>query len=809
MNFKERLNQRTPILLDGGMGTVLFEKLPGYEGAFELLNSENPDVIEDIHSLYLEAGSEMIETNTFGGSRLKLAEFGLRERCEEINEKGASLARRAADRYNAFVGGSVGPTGLLAEPMGETPAETIYESFAAQMRGLSRGGADAIIIETMTDVQEAKLALLAARDNTDLPVICSMTFDLSGKTPTGSDMLTAFTTLASAGASMVGANCGMGPAQIVKLYSLSISALKEAGIPLSAWSNAGLPEMIDGKTHYGLREDSFAASSIELVEMGIQLIGGCCGTRPSHIKALADLLSQHNITSPAYSFRHRAVTSRTSRFSFEDSGLVVVGERLNPSARKAFAKDLSEGRQTFLRQEAVKQKEEGAHILDINVGLPGIDEKSAMKKSVTVLSNSVDIPLMIDSDNPEVIEAALMTCPGIPIVNSINATDKSIETILPLIKRFGCFVVGLCLDEGGIFPDSARRIAAGEKLLSRLAEAGVTSDRVFIDPLVLTESAEPGSAIETLKVISHFSSKGIKTSVGLSNISFGLPQRKFINSAFLKASIQNGLTAAIVNPVTAQFSDALELSDEEKLASDFLNGSDPGASAYIEHFKNSGGDNAAAASAPSAPPENIMELLFNYVVEGNSDDIETALDEALKDHSPSDIMNQALLQGLEKVGELYSSGEYFLPQMISSANAMKKGFLKLKPMLTDKSTPRLGRAVICTVKGDIHDIGKNIVAMMMENHGFEVTDLGKDVPCETIIQTALDSQADLICLSSLLTTTMGEMKNVRETLNQRGIDIPVMIGGAVVTDDYARSIGAHYSSDAVECVKVAKSILGV
>jgi len=805
MNFKEKLLTAEPIIIDGGMGSLLFQKIPGYAGSFELLNVEKPEILQDIHRQYFEAGSELVETNTFGGSIIKLAEYGLEHRCAEINEAGAALARKVADEYNGFVGGSVGPTGKLIEPMGETPAEEIYKSYAEQMIGLERGGAHVIAIETMNDIQEAKLALMAARDNTSLPVICSMTFEENGKTMTGTDMLTAFSTLSEYGAHVVGANCSMGPAAMVKIFRDNIQALAELGIPLSVWSNAGLPEMIDGRTVYRLSADSFAASSLELADMGVKVIGGCCGTTPEHIAALKKAVSGKTFSPRRHERSYGYITSRSKVLDLKKHrGLILLGERLNPTARKKFAEDLREGRQTFLRAESRKQVEEGAHILDINVGVPSIDETAVMNRSIITLSSTVDVPLMIDSDNAAVIERALLTYPGIPIVNSVNGKEKSIRTVIPLLKRFGCFVVALCLDDSGVHQDAEKRIAAGRRLLDTLDSEGIDLNRVFVDPLILAESAEPGSALETLKVIEYFSKKGIKTSIGLSNISFGLPQRKHINTVFLNLALARGLTAAIINPSAVRIID--EYSPEEKLALEFLEGNDPGAARYIAHFRESSAAESGTA-AGSAAQRNGIDQIYHSVVEGNVDDIEEQVQAALKEHDPPVIMNQGLLRALEKVGDLYSTGEYFLPQMIASANTMKKGFNILKPLLAGESAEKRGKVVICTVKGDIHDIGKNIVAMMMENHGFEVRDLGKDVPAETIIQTARDISADLICLSSLLTTTMNEMRNISELLKEAKLDIPLLVGGAVVNEEYAKSIGAHYGKDAVDGVNKAKSLM--
>jgi 5-methyltetrahydrofolate--homocysteine methyltransferase len=805
MTFNERLASGQPIIIDGAMGTLLFQEVPNHRGPFELLNTDNPSVVANIHAQYFEAGAHLVETNTFGASRIKLDEFGLGRRCEEINEQGASLAKKAAAPYNGLVAGSAGPTGKLVEPMGDFPAEEIYQSFAAQFRGLERGGADVIVIETMNDIQEARLALLAAKEATSLPVLCSMTFEENGKTMTGTDMVTAFATLAASGADVIGANCSMGPEGLLGIFEKNINAVLSIGLPVSVWSNAGLPSFVNGETVYSLGPDEFAALSRKFAHLGLSVIGGCCGTTPRHIAALARSLSTERFPGRTFTKTWSRITSRSASLDLSQRpGLILVGERLNPTARKKFSQDLREGKQSFLRHEAPLQVEEGASILDINVGVPGIDEVAAMAASVSTLSGIVGAPLMIDSDNSAVLEKALLLYPGIPVINSINGKKQSLKSVLPLLKRFGCYAVALCLDDSGIHRSAEKRIQAGERLLGILSNEGINADRIFIDPLILAESAEPGAALETLRVIEHFSSRGIKTSIGLSNISFGLPQRKHINNVFLRMALKAGLTAAIVNPSTVELT--ASGSDEETMADDFLQGRDPGAVRYIAHFA-AAQESKASPGTTAADSGDPLQRVFANVVQGNSDDIEDNIRSALKGHGPDSIMNQGLLRGLEKVGDLYSSGEYFLPQMISSAAAMKKGFALLKPLLSRNSGTTAGTVVICTVRGDIHDIGKNIVAMMLENHGFTVHDLGKDVAADDIVAEAQNHGADIICLSSLLTTTMGEMKTVSDLVRAKGLSARLLVGGAVVTDEYARSIGAVYGRDAVDGVARARELL--
>ncbi len=800
MNFKERLQKPYPLIMDGAMGTMIFNALPNYRGNLELLNIERPDIIASIHKEYINAGADIIETNTFGGNTLKLAEAKLDSRCEKINREAAQIAKSVANG-KAFVAGSVGPTGTLVEPLGITPAETVYNAFKRQIQGLVAGGVDCIAIETMTDLQEARLALRAAKDVADIPVICSMTFESNGKTVTGTDIVTALATLSQMGADIVGANCSMGPDGLVALFRGTIAQLHELGVPLSVWANAGLPELIDGKAVYNLSPKCFASLSLEFAQMGFSIIGGCCGTTPDHIRMLSTAVKYIlNRTEKTKTFNY--ITSRYTHINvLKHKGLLIIGERLNPTARKQFAAELKENTFTFLRNESRKQQDEGAHCLDINVGVPGIDEVAVMKKAVNVLSNTVTIPLMIDSDNPSVIQAALWQYPGIPIINSISAKKQSFDTMLPLLKKSGSFVVAMCLDESGIHKEASKRITIGENLIDLLQQHGIAQSRIFVDPLILAESAESGAAQETLKVIEHFAKKGIKTSIGLSNISFGLPQRKYINNVFLKLALQRGLTAAIVNPAVIDTTTELS-SHEEKLALDFIEGRDKNANTYIAFFGQ-----VQKQKAATSEQVNILEKIFTLVVEGNSDDIETVVTEALQTYSPETIMNDALIAALEKVGDLYSKGEYFLPQMIASADSMKKGFNILKPLMLQKKESVLGKVVICTVKGDIHDIGKNIVAMMLENHGFDVTDLGKDVPNENVIEAIQHHKPDIVCLSSLLTTTMPNMGTIANEIKTQKLSCNLMIGGAVVTKEYADSIGAFYGKDAVEAVAVAKSIM--
>ncbi|MBN1500191.1 MAG: homocysteine S-methyltransferase family protein [Spirochaetes bacterium] len=804
MNFLETLKKRI-MILDGGIGSQFFKKLPDYNGCIEMLNFSHPEIVKQVHSEYIQAGADIIETNTFGGSVIKLSEYNDGDKCYEINKQAAEIAISAVTS-NQYVAGSIGPSGILMEPMGEYTYDQVYGSFREQAVGLMEGGVDLIVIETMSDLQEAKTAINAVKQNTGLPVICNMTFDKNGKTLSGTGLVAALSALKQHGADIVGTNCGLGPDEIYELLERHASEILDLEIPLAVWANAGLPEIKDGKTVYSQTPDHFAETNLKLAKLGINVIGGCCGTNPDHIRALKSVLAETIPVERKYSKEFKYSVSNLKNVKMDGASFLKIGERLNPTARKAFAAELKEGNSYFLRKESVLQQNEGADILDINVGVPGIDEISSMKKSVMTLTSLVNTPLMIDSDNPDVIEEALKLYPGIPVVNSINGKESSIRKILPIIQKYGCYILALCLDETGIHIDSNIRISIGDILIKKLTSAGIDRTRIIIDPLMLTESAEPGAAFETLKVIRHFSSENIKTSIGLSNISFGLPERRHVNNVFLKLAIENGLTMGIVNTNTLEFIN--EYSTVEQLAYNFLAGKDQMATEYIKYCTSRSNTKQPAENTQKLPDKTSpLEKIRDLIIHGNTDEIEEAVKINLDSFPAESIMNDALLKGLETVGDYYSCGKYFLPQMIASANAMKKGFTILKPFLTAKSEKVTGTVVICTVEGDVHDIGKNIVAMMFENHGFRVYDLGKDVKNSDILKKAQEVEAQIVCLSSLLTTTMPKMKDFSELLKTENSHMKLMVGGAVVTEEYARSINAFYSKDAVEAVSKAKTIL--
>ncbi len=798
------LKKRGHLVCDGAMGTMLLN-YGITQNCPELLNVERPEVLSRIHQEYILAGADIIETNTFGASPLKLAQFGLEDRTEELNIAAVKNARRVAG-IGTLVAGDIGPLGKLLEPMGSLSFDDAYAAFARQAKALAKGGADILIIETMSDMQEMRAALIAAKENTKLPVICSFTFDKNGRTLTGTDYLTAALTCQGLGADVFCTNCGNGPQELYALLAPMKKQLQALiHIPLMIMPNAGLPVLEGGTAVYTMRPEEFGTLTSAFVDLGFSIFGGCCGTTPAHIKQTALKLQERpqkastskNVAQKVY------FTSRSAHYVLDGkSDYLIIGERLNPTARKAFAADLKEDRTDFLKQESVKQQQEGAHLLDLNVGVPEMDQVALMRKMSATLLNACPLPVCFDSDDPKVLEVALKNYPGIALVNSVNGKEHVLESVLPLVKRYGASVIALALDEKGIPGTVDGRMKIVKRIVRTAEGHGVARSRIFVDALVMAVATESTAAKTTLAVIKECTALGLKTSLGVSNVSFGLPQRTVINNAFLTLAVKAGLTAAIVNPATAML--YKKGTKEFTLAKNVLSGTDKGAQRYIAAMNKN-----APASGPvkkAVQELSVLEKISRAVVDGDDTHIVRQAEEALKANAPQTILD-ALIAGIEKVGVLYQSGEYFLPQMVASANAMKKAFLRVKQDIPVEKTSYLGTVVICTVHGDIHDIGKNIVAMMLENHGFRVIDLGKDIPTAEVVKAALKEKADIVCLSALLTTTMTEMPQVKKALAEAGSKARIMVGGAVVNDGYAERIGAHYSKDAVGAVEVAKELM--
>ncbi len=812
MNWKEFYEKSlgSVAFSDGSMG-VLLQKY-GLSGGDcpELWNITNGDIIESVHRSYIEAGSDLIITNTLGGNRIKLSEFNLENRLKEINGAAVKLAKKAAQN-RALVAGDVGPTGKFVKPLGSISFDEMGDIYKEQIEILADAGADCIFFETHIDILELKAGIIACREVCDLPVIASITFEEDGRTVTGSPAGASFTLMEALGVDMAGTNCGTGPIDMLRIIREIESLIS---IPIIAQANAGKPVLSNGKTVFKTTPESYADTALRMIECGANAVGGCCGTTPDHIKFLHDRAAEQQ----PFLKRKKAVIDfmkLSSRYSVRKIGFdlpfTVIGERLNPTARKKLSEDIKEGRFELFRDEALAQESAGAGILDLNMGIEGISEALYFEKGIEILGNLVKTPLSIDTANPEAAAAAMKIYPGKPLLNSISAEGSRLG-LLKDVKKYGAAFIALPIDEKGIPKTAGERAALMRKIVDEAVRTGIDKKNILADPLVLTVSAEQQGAAETLKTIRLFKEElGLFTTCGLSNISFGLPARSFINRNFLSMAIANGLTSAIVNPFDSELMGMVR-------ASDVLLSRDGNASAYItaysgyEKDKNEAGVKTVKTineekSGDSLP---VGEKLYKAVLKGNKENISILIEDALKEPiGPDDILNKFLLPAVNEVGNLYEKKIYFLPQLMLSAETMKTAFSVIEPLLNKggRSNSK-GRVVFATVKGDVHDIGKNIVILLFRNYGFDVIDLGKDVPNDIILEKAMENHADLIALSALMTTTMPRMKEFMELMNEKGRNFKVLVGGAAVTRDFSDSIGAHYSVNAVEAVKTAMDVLG-
>jgi 5-methyltetrahydrofolate--homocysteine methyltransferase len=800
-HFLESIRERV-LVLDGAMGTMLQERglRPGQSP--EELNLTLPEVVSGVHREYLEAGADIIVTNTFGGSRSKLAHYGLEGRLYDINARGVEIARRVAGE-RAYVAASIGPTGRFVEPLGDAGFDEMADIFREQARPLIEAGADLITLETFLDIKEARAAVIAIRElSADIPVIAMLTFDDNGRSVLGTPPEAAAITLEAVGADILGSNCGLG---VDGIYGILAAMRRVTALPLISQANAGLPVLKNGKTLFPGTPEEMTAYHNRMLELGVRIIGGCCGTTPTHIRAIRDALAGSDQT-----FRKcgppKGVTFLSSRSGYAaiggDNPVAIIGERINPTGKKSFAAELREGKVAYIRREAMEQVAAGATILDVNVGAPGIDEPSAMERAVFCVTGAVTVPLALDSSSPEALLRGLKAADGKVLVNSVSGEEKSMARVLPLVKKYGAAVIGLTLDETGIPETAAGRLDVADKILAAALQAGIAAENVIIDCLTLTVSAEQKRAMETIKAVRMVKEQlGLNTALGVSNISFGLPCRPVISASFFAMAMAAGLDAAIINPKEQPMMDAW------RSAMVLLN-RDPRASAYIEAYKETAAQSTPAPVADQ--PLDVLSRIGRAVIDGDPDNALKFVEEALADgFSPLRISNEGLLPGLEEVGRRFEKNIVFLPQVMLSAETMQTAFARLKAEMKGEAPASLGKILMATVEGDIHDIGKNIVCILLENHGFEVIDLGKNVPAERIITAALERRVDAVGLSALMTTTMSEMENVIALLKERGIKTFTMVGGAVVTQEYADEIGADlYAKDALEAVARIRKLLG-
>jgi len=789
------------LVFDGAMGTELQKMGLSENEPPEIWNIKKPELIVKIHRAYFKAGAKAVTTNTFGANRMKLAEYGLAHRVEELNTAGVRLARKAVGS-EGFVAASIGPLGVFIEPLGELSFDEAYEIFFEQAKALTKAGADAIILETMSDLGEIRAALLAVKDAADIPVITSMTYAEGERTLTGTDPETAAVVLESLGADVIGVNCSGGPRELEKVVEILCSS---TNLPILVEPNAGMPELINGCTVFKESPQNMATFARKFASFGAVMIGSCCGSTPEHTAAIAGELKGLKPIKRTKHFPLR-VTGRSKTEKIGGSGFpVIIGERINPTGKKHLTDEIREGKTTIIKAEAISQEKAGAHLLDVNVGVPGVDEPLLMKTAVQAVQSVVNTPLVLDSSNPQALEAGLKAYHGKAVVNSVTAEAESMEKILPLVKRYGAAVIGLCLNERGIPESAVERLAAAERILSYAEKFGIHSQNLIIDSLTLTVSAEPRSALVTLESIELVKEKlGLSTVLGVSNISYGLPMRSMLNRAFLAAALERGLDAAIINPLDEDMMDIF-------YAGAVIAGRDKNAEHYVKRFSKIAHDQKEKTPREDKEKlkgEQTFHPLMEAVIKGEKENIAALVEKYLKDIKPMDILNKYLIPALEEVGRKYEKGEYFLPQLMLSADTMQEAFKRLKPELEKGGESSRGTVVLATVRGDIHDIGKNIVAIMLRNHGFNVVDLGKNVPNEKIIEAAKETNAEVIGLSALMTTTMPRMGEIIDMIKENNLPFKVIVGGAAVTEKYAQEIGADgYGKDAVAAVNIVSKLI--
>ena len=825
------------IYLDGATGSNLVKAGMPSGVCPEQWILEHREVMLQLQKEYVQAGTNILYAPTFTANRVKLAEYHLEKNMSSMIHDLVAISKEAAadtPGHPVYVAGDITMTGEQLRPMGKMELEDLIAIYKEQILCLVDAGADLLVVETMMSLAETRAALIAAKEVCDLPVIATLTFEADGRTLFGTDARTAAVVLESLGASAIGANCSTGPAQMEGIISDMISVTM---IPIIAKPNAGLPFLDEnGTTCYNMEAEEFTEEMQVLVNAGATILGGCCGTTPEFIRQLHDrfgTVAQATATRRPEGIRYLTSERITHSFGLED-GFFVVGERINPTGKKALQAQLREGNFEKVIQFAEEQETCGAKVLDINMGMSGIDEKLCMLRALEEVSGVTNLPLSLDSSYVEVLEAALRNYPGRALVNSVSLETEKFEKLLPIVAKYGAMFILLPLSDAGLPKDIEEKKEIIHKIYDRALSLGMRKEDIVVDGLVATVGANPKAALETLETIRYCKSNGFATICGLSNISFAMPERGFVNTAFLTLAIQSGLTMAIANP-------SQEMLMSCALATDLLLNKEEAALRYIEYAggvkerreekeaelsrklalleqqgtKAASTDNTEVPSAVTASKDTpqineMQEKLKTAVLKGNRNGIVKITNEALESgEKPVELLNQVLLPAINLVGEYFDQGKYFLPQLIASAEAMKNSIEVLEPLLqTGNSGEEMPVVVIATVEGDIHDIGKNLVALMLKNHGFHVIDLGKDVPQAKILETAKEHHAEFIALSALMTTTMQRMREIVAAAKQEGITAKIIIGGAVITQEYADEIGADgYSKDAADAVKLAKSLM--
>ena len=789
MKLTERLG-REWLFFDGGTGTILQERGLTAGELPETWNLTRPEELIAVHRAYLDAGSDIICANTFGANALKFPQ-NLRE-IVEAGIRNAQQARREAGREDAYIALDIGPTGRLLQPMGDLPFEQAVEVFGDVVRIGAAAGADLVLIETMSDSYEAKAAVLAAKENCDLPVLVTTIFDEKGKLLTGGTVDSVVAMLEGLRVDALGVNCGLGPKQMLPI----VRRLTEvSSLPIIVNPNAGLPRSENGKTVYDIDADEFADLMEQIADLGVQALGGCCGTTPAHIRKMIERCKNHYFVPPVP--KHRTVVSSFSQAVEIGVKPVIIGERINPTGKSKFKAALRENNIEYILSEGLTQEDNGAHILDVNVGLPEIDEPAMMERVVTKLQGVTALPLQIDTSDTAAMERGMRLYNGKPMINSVSGKQESMQAVFPLVRKYGGVVVGLTLDENGI-PDTAEgRVQIAKRIYDTASQYGIAAEDIVIDGLAMTISSDSHSALTTLETIRRVRDElGGRTILGVSNISFGLPQREIINANFFTMALQNGLSCAIINPNA----DAMMRAYRAFLA---LTDQDPQCADYIAAYGNQPAAAAVQATSDAAMPlgESIERGLQTRAAE--------AAKQALISIPPLELVNTELIPALDRVGKGFEAGTVFLPQLLMSAEAAKAAFEVVKDAMRGETQAVRGKIILATVKGDIHDIGKNIVKVLLENYGYQVIDLGKDVAPEVILDTVRQEQVLLVGLSALMTTTVVSMEQTIRLLHDKAPEAKIVVGGAVLTQEYADSIGADcYAKDAMATVHYADQVFG-
>lgn len=789
MKFTELLNTQPYIILDGATGTQYQAAGLKLGQRPETLCFTNPELVKSVHRRYINAGSHLIYANTFQANGHKLAGTGYE--VAPVVKEAVKLAREAAAESGTLVALDVGPIGELLEPLGSLRFDAAYELYQEMLIAGEEAGADLVVFETFTDLYDVKAAVLAAKENTSLPIMVTMTFEQNHRTFTGTTVPSFAMTMEGLDVDAVGINCSLGPKEI---YPMMEEMAQWTSLPIVVKPNAGLPD--PATNLYTITPEEFAADLIPFTQLGVRIMGGCCGTTPDFIKATAQMLAEHQPGERSAFKRHGVCCASQVA---ELNGVRAIGERINPTGKKRFQQALREHDLGYILERGIEQQDAGADILDVNVGLPGLDEPKMMVDVVKALQSVVTLPLQIDSSDPRAIEAGLRYANGKAIVNSVNGKQEVLDNVLPIVKKYGAAVVGLAMDEKGIPQTAEERIAIAQRILDAALAHGIPKEDVYIDCLTLTVSAQQNQAVETLKAVRYVTEvMGLHTVLGVSNISFGLPDRIRITENFLIQAMQCGLDLPIINPNQKQIMDAIACFR-------VLSGEDKDSAAYIDRFAN-----AAPAAPAAAAPSGAMDI-DTAIAKGLKEECARITAQLLESKTELEIINELLIPALDKVGTRYEKGEIFLPQLINSANASCEAFEVIKKRILQRggSSVSKGKIIVATVQGDIHDIGKNIVKVILENYGYQVIDLGRDVPVQTVVEAAMEHDVHLIGLSALMTTTVSSMAETIKALRASGHPCKIWVGGAVLTPEYAEEIGAdYYAKDAKQSVDIAKEVLG-